>query len=214
VSRESKILIGILVVLVGGLIGLFVLANGGQEDKGKAANPTALTQKDSHKQGSGSVQLVEFGDFQCPACGKAYPIVKQIQKEYDGKLTFYFRNYPLTQLHPNAQAAANAAEQAADLGKYWEMHDKLYETQSEWSELNSDAAASKFAEYAKALGIDGDKVKQAAVNNTMKDRIAQDVADGDAEKVEATPTFFVNGKTIQTNDYATLKAAIDEALKG
>jgi protein-disulfide isomerase len=214
VSRESKILIGVLVVIIGGLIGLFVAMNSGADTPGKATDPAALIQKDSHKQGAGSVQLVEFGDYQCPACGKAYPIVKQLQKDYDGKLTFYFRNYPLTQLHPNAMAAANAAEQAADLGKFWEMHDKLYESQADWSELSASAAADKFADYAKGLGIDGNKVKQAATDSLFKDRIAQDVADGDAQKVQATPTFFVNGKAIETNDYASIKAAIDAALKG
>ncbi len=215
-SREAKILIGILVVIVGGMIGLFVVMNqGGSTNTGGLVDDKTLIKSTTHQEGSGSVKLVEFGDYQCPACGNAYPIVQQIMKDYQGKVTLYFRNFPLTNLHPNATVAANAAEEAADLGKFWQMHDLLYEKQKEWVGLPQAQAIAKFADYANSLGIDGSKVADAATNQTEKSRIDADVTDGNTLQVNATPTFYVNDRQVTSGvGYNDLKAAIDAALKG
>jgi hypothetical protein len=166
-STESKLLTGVLVAVVAGMIGLFVLANK-PTNSGPApvGDKTKVVRDSSHKEGSGSVQFVEFGDFQCPACGAAEPNVEQAMKEFNGKVTFYFRNFPLTTLHQNAMTAAQAAEAAGDQGKYWEMHDKLYQTQKEWETLSDPT--DKFTEYAKGLGLDGDKFKQAVQDEKFK----------------------------------------------
>jgi protein-disulfide isomerase len=216
VSREGKILTAILVVIVGGMIGLFALANqGGTSDSSQfpaAPDKTALVRDDSHKLGNGPVQVVEFGDIQCPACGNVHPAVKQLQEDYKDKITFVWRNYPLTNIHKNAMAAANAAEAAGTQGKYWEMHNKLFETQNEWSALADPA--EKFAEYANTLGLDGAKIAEAVHTQSFKSFIEKDIADGNTENVQATPTFFINGKLRQgINSYATLRDAVDSELK-
>jgi protein-disulfide isomerase len=210
-SREAKILTGVLILVVGAMIGLFALAN--KSSNTPAPQGEAKVIRDtSHKQGSGSVELVEFGDYQCPACGAAYPNVKQIMKDYDGKVTLYFRNFPLTTVHQHAEISAQAAEAAADQGKFWEMHDKLYETQKEWSE-DTDPTV-KFAAYAKDLGLDVDKFKKALADEQFKSVVDQDAADGNALGINSTPTFYLNGTKLTGGfDYATLRDAIEAQLK-
>jgi protein-disulfide isomerase len=212
-SRESKILTAILVAVVGGMIGLFVLANK-STDSGPAptGDKTKVVRDTSHQEGSGPVQLVEFGDYQCPACGAAYPNVQQIMKDYNGKVTLYFRNFPLFQVHKNAAAGAEAAEAAGDQGKYWQMHDKLYETQKDWSE-DADPT-EKFVGYAKDLGLDTDKFKKALADEQFKKVIDQDTADGNALGINATPTFYINGTKLDGGfDYPTLRDAVEAQLK-
>jgi protein-disulfide isomerase len=212
VSREAKILTAILVVVVGGMIGLFAIAN--KSAPAPTGDKSKIIRDTSHKQGSGDVQLVEFGDYQCPACGAAYPNVKQLQKDYDGKVTFYFRNFPLTELHPNAMAGANAAEAAAAQGKFWEMHDRLYEKQAEWSTLSAGDVTAKFVDYAKDLGLDADKFKKALDGKELQSVIDQDVADGTALGINGTPTFYFNGEQYTgKNDYSSLRDALEAKLK-
>ncbi len=212
-SRESKILSAVLVVVVGAMIGLFALANRSDTAEQKTGDASKIVRDSTHKTGTGPVQLVEFGDYQCPACGAAHPIVKQILKDYEGKVTFYFRNYPLTNIHRNAQASALAAEAAADQGKFWEMHDLLYDKQKEWENLTTDNARKKFVEYATGLGMDGARLEKAITEAQFEDIIAQDLADGTALAVNSTPTFYVNGtKFAGGSNYPALREAIDVEL--
>lgn len=211
-SKEAKILTGILIVVVGGMIGLFALAN--KSAPAPTGDKTKIIRANSHKTGSGPVQLVEFGDYQCPACGAAYPNLKQIMKDYDGKVTFYFRNFPLTQIHQNAMMGAEAAEAAGAQGKYWEMHDALYDNQKEWGELPASDAETKILGYAKGLGLNTDKMKSDIDNEQYKQVIEQDMADGNALGINATPTLYINGTQVQGGyDYATIRDAINAALK-
>ena len=211
-SRESKILTAILVIVVGGMIAAFAIANK-PTDSGPApvGDKTKIIRDTSHHEGSGPVQLVEFGDYQCPACGAAYPNVQQVMKDYNGKVTLYFRNFPLTSLHPNAMIGAEAAEAAGAQGKYFEMHDLLYQQQKDWSE-DADPT-SKLVGYAKTLGLDTDKFSKALSDEQYKSVIQQDMADGTALNINATPTFYINGNQYAGGfDYASLKQAIDSAL--
>jgi protein-disulfide isomerase len=211
-SKESKILITVLVLIVAGMIGIFVLSNSGSTPSGPAGDKTKIIRANSHKIGTGNIQLVEYGDFQCPACGAAYPNVKQLMKDYDGKITLYFRNFPLPQLHPNAIAAANAAEAAGDQGKYWEMHDKLYEGQNTWASLADPT--DTFVGYGKDLGLDTDKLKTAITDKKFQTIIDQDVADGNAQNVNATPTFYFNGvKYAGKSTYDELSAQVKSLIK-
>jgi protein-disulfide isomerase len=203
-TREAKILIAIMVVIVGG--GLFAIFS---SSKPTTHSSEALVRQDSHKLGDGKVQVVEFGDYQCPACGQAYPVTKQLISDYQGKITFIFRNFPLP-MHPNALPAAEAAEAAGAQGKFWEMHDKLYETQDEWSGVLDPTNA--FTHYASDLGIDADKFKQDIIAKKYQDIISKDQSDGYSLGVQGTPTFFVNGKQQSAFDYDSLKNAIDAEL--
>lgn len=212
-NNEVKIFASaaVIIVVVVGL--LFFL------EKFQPVSPTAstsvvdsnvLVHDNSHKMGSNNkVTIVEFGDYQCPACGAAYPVTKKIMAEYGDKIMFVFRNYPLPQ-HQFAKAAANVAEAAGAQGKFWEMHDVLYEKQMEWS-LASDPTAN-FTQYAKDLGLDADKVMQVAQGNQYTTDINNDIVDGNTAGVNATPTFYVNGHKMADYDYETLKKAIEEEL--
>ncbi len=212
-SRESKILTAILVIIVGGMITLFALNNKPDAPTGDKVDRATLIKETSHKVDHGSVEVVEFGDYQCPACGAAHPWTQKLMADYRGRITFYFRNFPLTNSHPHALAAANAAEAAAAQGKFWDMHDKLYEDQTAWSSLTPEAVAAKFVEYATALGLDSEKVKMAITEQTYKDLINRDLTDGATAGVDATPTFYVDGRKVTASGEAGVRSAIEAALK-
>lgn len=151
------------------------------------------------------VTLVEYGDYQCPGCGSAYPIIKQITTQYKDQLGFIFRNYPLSTLHPNALAAATAAEAANLQGKFWEMHDKLYENQDSWNQLTGADRTNYFVTLAGNVGANSDKV-QSILNGDSSDasrvsqKIGYDQALGKKQGVSGTPTLYLNGKEI-SNEY-------------
>lgn len=214
-SNEAKILTGISVVTLAIVIGAAVMF-GGKSTPEKAAPPVdklLLIREDSHKVAADNpkVTIVEFGDFQCPACGAAHPVVKQVLEEYKGKVTFVFRNFPLN-VHKNAEVAAEAAEAAGAQNKFFEMHDLLYDNQEKWSD--SDKAIDIFAGYAKELKLDVDKFKKEVEGNKYKDKIAKDTADGNAAGVNSTPTFYINGvKQEGVLPYNEFKAKIEEHLK-
>src|SRR5277367_2639446 len=131
--------------------------------------------------------LVEYGDYQCPYCGAAYPIVKRIQKELGSSLRFVFRNFPITNAHPQAEWAAETAEAAAAQGKFWEMHDFLYENQTS---LGDEAF---FAKYEKKIKLDVTKLTHDVAQHTGAARIQEDYMSGIRSGVNGTPTFFING---------------------
>ncbi len=210
-TREAKILSAIFGVIVIGMVAIFAFAGGGgstADNNSETVDQSKLVRPDSHKIGAGSVQVVEFGDYQCPACAAAEPNVQKLKEEMGDKITFVYRNFPLP-IHKNAMPAAEAAEAAGAQGKYWEMHTKLFTTQTEWENLPNPV--DKFAEYAKELGLDADRLKKEVEENKYVDFINQDKRDGDDVGVSATPTFYVNGKKAESFDYATLKGMIEEA---
>ncbi len=158
------------------------------------------------------VTLVEYGDFQCPACGAYAPIVKQLTKDYEQKIKFVFRNFPLYQIHPNAEPAARAAEAAGRQGKYWDMLDLIYGNQSKWAETGN--AAETFASYAKSLNLDMNKYSSDLNSDAVSKKITDDYQSGISSGVNGTPTFFLNGKTIQNpRSLEEFKSIIDEALR-
>ncbi len=210
-SKEAKILSAILVAVVGGMVALFMIANKSTDTPAPVGDKTKIIRDVSHKTGTGTVQVVEFGDFQCPACGATEPAVEQLLKDYGGKVTVYFRNFPLPQ-HQNAQISAQAAEAAGDQGKYWEMHNKLYATQKDW-EKTADPTGT-YVGYAKELGLDTDKFKTALTDKKFQSVIDQDTADATALNVNATPTFYFNGeKYAGGSSYAELSAKVESLLK-
>lgn len=211
-SRELKVLLVILVVVVGGMVAIFALTGSNKPAPITANDTTKLTRPSSHKIDSGKVAVVEFGDYQCPACGAAYPVTKQLLTEEKGKITFSFRNFPLS-MHANAQVGAYAAEAAAKQNKFWEMHDKLYETQNEWSSLSNDAAVAKFNGYAGQLGLNVEQFKTDEASQAIKDIVEADRSDGTALNIQGTPTFYVNGQQSADYTHDTLKGMIDDAAK-
>jgi protein-disulfide isomerase len=140
------------------------------------------------------VILIEYGDFQCPGCGAAYQPVKAVTEKYKDQLTFVFRNFPLASKHPNARAAASAAEAAGLQGKYWEMHDMLFENQNTWGNLSTTERATFFADYAQELGLNVDKFKTDMASTGVNQKINFDQALGKKQGVSGTPSFYLNGK--------------------
>jgi protein-disulfide isomerase len=140
------------------------------------------------------VTLVEFGDYQCPSCGAYHPFVKEILNRYPKQLRFEFRHFPLISIHPNAMAAHKAAEAAGEQGHYWEMHDALFDYQSEWSGRPDPKPV--FAAIANRIGINGTILLQAMENPQIQDRILGDVEQGDKAGVQAVPTFFIKGQQV------------------
>ena len=175
------------------------------------ADPAKLSQGNFQGPIDAKVTLSEFGDYECPACEKYQPVIKeQILPKYQDKLKFVFLNYPLPR-HKNAQTAAQAAEAAALQGKFWEMHDILYQRQSQWVEQKDPS--SKYEEYAKEIGINIDKYRDDYNGQIVFDIINQQAGLGDAFKIPGTPTFFVNGIIVDTSKGSdAIIDAIDKAF--
>ncbi len=149
--------------------------------------------------------LVEYGDYQCPYCGAAYPVIKRLQKTLGKKLRFVFRNFPLTQAHPYAQIAAEAAEAAALQGKFWEMHDLLFERQTS---LNPEIIPT----WANGIGLNVEQFGNDIKEGVVEKRIKEDRQSGIRSGVNGTPTFFINGIRYDgSHDYNSLLAALQSA---
>lgn len=144
---------------------------------------------DDHSAGpdDAPVTLVEYGDFECPSCGMAYPIVRRIQRQLGSRLRLVFRPFPLTQAHPHAAHAAEAAESAAAQGRFWEMHDALFEHQDRLDDRD-------LVGYAAAIGLDADRVARELADGTHAARVRSSFRNGVRSGVNGTPTFFINGE--------------------
>ena len=148
------------------------------------------------------MKLVEYGDHECPCTGQAYPIVKEIQKRLGDNLLFVFRNFPLREIHPHAEHAAEAAEAAAAQGKFWDMHDYLFEHQQALDD-------NHLLQYAKKLGVNSDRFQREISGHIYTSLIDKSLGEGTASGVEGTPTFFINGVRHNGSwDLETLLSAI------
>lgn len=161
--------------------------------------------------------LIEYGDFQCPACGSAFPNINELKEEFKDDLTFIFRNLPLTSIHPNARAAAAAAEAAGLQGVYWQMHDELYKNQNSWSGAATDKRLSFFETYAKAAGVkDMNKFKADMDSKSVNDKINFDLAISKKVGASATPAIYLDGKKIESDVWSNkekFKSEIQDAIK-
>jgi protein-disulfide isomerase len=215
-----EVVLGTLVLLFGGV---FLFSRGGSANtSGGQVNSALLEPAGGQTTGgivdgnyiqasaSAKVNLVEFGDYECPACGSYNALVKQVLTEFAGKITFAFKNFPLSQ-HTNANISSYAAEAAGLQGKFWQMHDKLYETQSVWT--NSTDAGTIFKVYANDLGLDHARFESDIDSQKVKDIVEKDLGDGNAIGINSTPTFYLNGIKMDNpqniNDFTKI---IQEAL--
>lgn len=199
--------IGVIVV---GLLGYYLYAAPQSQDPNQTANIT-ISETD-HVRGAqdGTVTLVEFGDFQCPACGAYEPIVRQVANDNKDTLKVVYKHFPLTQIHKNALAASKASEAAALQGKFWEMHDILFDKQDEWSgALN---ARDYFVNYATTLKLDTAKFLKDLDSKVIEDKVLAEYKEGIALGVQGTPTFFLNGKMLENpGDLGAFNKLIKEA---
>jgi len=177
------------------------------QESGTASLRPPVGERD-HRRGpvTAQVTLVEYGDYECPYCGRAYPIVKEIQRRLGDRLRFVFRNFPLTQSHPHAEHAAEAAEAAAGQGKFWEMHDYLFEHQGALDDAH-------LVQYAVALNLDQERFKREMAEHVYSSRVREDFLSGVRSGVNGTPTFFINGvRHDDAYELETLLAAIEAAM--
>lgn len=210
-NRFFVILAAIAVLFVGLLV----------FNKNDGSSPSSQVAPSEHKSGNGSVVLMEYADFECPGCARFYPIVKQIKEKYGDKVTFQFRNYPLISIHPNAMIAHRAAEAADKQGKFWEMHDMLFENRSSWTADSgaSQAQASAAIEgFARQLGLNIDQFKADSASSAVNDVIQADIRAGQEIRVTSTPTFVLNGTKLEdardTIEYFSEKIDAELAKSG
>lgn len=215
-NNETKIL-GIIGLVTAIIVfgGVFFLSRNNTSSP-SAQNPGApvemslLTANAAHSItfSDAKVTITEFADYQCPACAQYYPEMKQIQKEYEGKVNFYFRHFPLP-MHGFARTAAKAAEAAGEQNKFWEMTELLFARQESWTQNPTES----FIGFAKELGLDEKAFTELLNSNKYDSRIEQDIKDATALSVNSTPTIFINDKKITTAPTAqNLRTEIDKIL--
>lgn len=215
-SKEVKVLIAIAVLVLAGGVVLSLIANPKPKDAGAPVDQKSLIREHSPMTGrkEAKVQVVEFADFQCPACAQAAPVLKQLMGEYkdNPEVNFVYRYFPLEQIHRNARIAAEVAAAAGEQGKFWEMNELLYGKQNDWAV--STSPLDGFLGYASSLGLNVDQIKQSAEMGQHKDIIDADIKDGNDAGVNSTPTIFVNGVKAESYKYEILKQNIEDALAG
>jgi protein-disulfide isomerase len=152
------------------------------------------------------VTLVEYGDYQCPHCARAHPVVNKLRKKFGKQLRFVFRNFPLTQIHPYAEPAAEAAEFSGASGKFWEMHDAIFENQNELSVPFLKQLAAK-------VGLSSDKLDESLRSHEYLERIKTDFMGGVRSGVNGTPTFFINDRRYENApEFDEMAKAIEEQM--
>lgn len=212
-KSETKLLLGVLIsclVLVLGAV--FLLGKGGSNNI-DSIQALSIDYSKGEKIGSDSakVRLVEFSDLQCPACKSAEPFVKQtVEKNKNNSFQFIYRHFPLTQ-HVHSRKAANFAEYANSQNKFWEIHDKLFATQDEWASLPDPT--EYFANLGSGFGLDKDKIKEAISKSLFDQKINDDQSEGTRLGVDATPTFYLNGKKLRLQSFTELDSAVSKELQ-
>ena len=203
----------ITVVVIGSIFGIVKLASKSQTpDSDNLAISISAINDDENIKGEkeAAATLIEYSDFQCPACGSYYPIVKKVTEDLSAKVRFAYRHFPLPQ-HKNAKLAATVAEAAGKQGKFWEMHDLIFQNQSDWSEEKN--AAVLFAKYAQDIGLDLARFQTDIASDDIKAKIENDYKSGVKAGVNSTPSFFLNGKKMDNpRNYDEFKNAIEQAL--
>lgn len=200
-----------ILVVAGSVVGMVKLGAKNPASQTGSLVDLASTADWSKGNKEAKVVLVEYGDFQCPACGAYYPLLKQLSQELGGEMQFVYRHFPLRQIHINAELAAWAAEAAGRQGKFWEMHDLLFENQREWSE--EPRANNLFIRYAESIGLDAERFANDMDSREIKGEVEKDYESGVKSAVDATPTFFLNGRKIQPRSYDEFRNVIEEAVK-
>lgn len=206
-SKRFWIFLGIIAaVLVG-----FLLFRGGDEANAPETNGSSQTSQHVFGNPDSDVVLIEYGDFQCPACAQFFPTVSQVKEKYADDIAFQFRNLPLP-IHQNARAAARAAEAASMQDKFWEMHDMLFQNQRTWSDSSNPAGI--FEQYASQLELDVDKFKEDFASSKVNSIINADIEAFEATGEQmSTPTFFLNGEKVTPQPtMESFSEIIDEAL--
>lgn len=201
--------IGTIVLVVAGMVWL---ANGGGQSRVYVPGINEIT-ADDHVYGpaDAKVTLVEYADYQCPACGIVHATVAKLKADYGNRVRFVFRNFPIPG-HFNGPAAAYAAEAAGKQGKFFEMSDAIFSKQAEWSPLDAGSMAKTLDNYARNLGLEMGKFHEDQASAAVKAKVEADAQSGLKAGVDSTPSFFMNGVRTQARSYDEFKSEFDAAL--
>ncbi|MCB9790174.1 thioredoxin domain-containing protein [Candidatus Nomurabacteria bacterium] len=213
-ERLKPVLIVVGLSVVGLLFVVLLGSSGGSKQKvddGILKTAVSVGDKARGKLDS-KVVVTEFADFQCPACKTFSPVLQQLFDEYGDRVAFQYRHFPLLSIHPNANEAARAAQVAATEGKFWEMHDLLYERQSDWSKVSGSDAGEIFADYAEELDINRDSFVEAYNSEEIIGIVNSELDQANELRLEGTPTVFVNQKQSRSLSYQDIKDLIELEL--
>ncbi len=198
--RNQKIQSALLIVLALVLVGSFAFSFS-KKRSAKKQEQTIVVENKKHIKGSETAEykLVEYSDFQCPACRSVNAAVMELMKKNPEVFNIEFRHFPLRSIHGNAQLAAQVAEAAGLQGKFWEMHDVLFEKQSEWNRAFNPKQV--FRGYAKELGLDTDRFNQDIKRDDIQDLVNTEYDEAIALQLTGTPSFLLDGKKIDLNEF-------------
>ncbi len=212
-KRQILIWTVIIFAIIGLFIGLAILGGGSGTPSTTNSLAVAVDPATDHIKGPSTAKatLVEYSDFQCPACGQYEPIIREVASSFPNDLQIVYRHFPLMELHPNAMPSAIASEAAAKQGKFWEYHDMLFDRQSQWVEATS--TDKLFTEFAKDLGINTDQFQKDLTSIDTTERVGKDITSGNASGINATPTFYLNGSQIHPQSLGEFKSAVQKILE-
>lgn len=186
-------------------------------------NPAEVVKDDNvYGNPEAEVVLIEYGDFQCPGCGALYPVLKDVKQEYEDKIAVVYRYLPLTNIHPNAKAAAAAAAAAAEQDKFWEMHDLLYDRQSEWSRASASQRSAYFENYAQQLGLNMQQYREDVTSGAVTERVGRGLAAARKAGLQlSTPILVLDGERLELSsiqsdgryDAEKLRGVLNQALQ-
>lgn len=211
-KRQNKNIqiIAIIVVLAALVVSYFVSQKSSEKPTAESIAGVEVMPLSSHVKGAEDAEfkLVEYSDFQCPACKNAAPAVSQLVADYGDRVSVEYRHYPLRSIHPNAQIAAQAAEAAGKQGKFWEMHDLLFEKQTEWA--TSFNPKRFFKTYAQDLGLHADRFAFDLEADEVKDLVNAQFNEAQSLSLPGTPAFVMNGEQINLGDFIAENLFVEE----
>lgn len=212
-SSQNKLIAAIIaatILLFGGLVfALFTLPSGGQNPGGQVS--FSDTNAPSKGKADSDIIVRFYSDFQCPACKASEPPLRAIVEEFKDRVKFVWKDFPLMTIHPNARVAANAARCAEAQGKFWEYHDRLFETQESWSlERNPK---DRFVQFARELGLNDGDFTKCYDDRQFDDRVMADVREGEGNGVNSTPTFYINDRQAQVRSEAQWRSVLNQVIR-
>jgi len=199
--KNKRAWTGGIIALVALLIIAFIVSNQDKNiDPASFANVETFDDS-AHELGNeeSDIRLIEYSDFQCPACKAAEPTIKGLVETFGDQMVFEYRHFPLSSIHPNATLAAQASEAAAIQGKFWEMHNALFEHQDAWAQ--SFNPEKYFIEYAKEIGLNVDRFRYDLDSQEVEDRVNADAQEAQSLQLPGTPSFVYNGEIVELNDF-------------
>lgn len=210
--KKVAIWVGVIVIITASIWGLISLVNSSSPASSISNLPSVSKEDITTGPKDAKVTITEYADFQCPACAAYHPLVKQLLAEFPKDIYFVYRFFPLTNIHQNALLASQAGFAANLQGKFWQMHDLLYENQKSWATEGN--ALDIFISYAEKIKLDMDKFKKDITSNEAKKFVEGELNQGISIGVNSTPTFFINGKQIQNpRSYDEFRKLVQDQIK-